>query len=466
MLREKSLVVYELNEVPEKVLEYYVATHPESALAQIVAHGTFVKTYATDSGVLSPWITWPTVHRGVTNERHCIANFGQDLSEVDEEYPPIWNLLSRQGVRTGVFGSLHSYPLPKDLSGYTFCVPDTFAAGPECFPTDLQVFQEFNLRMVDASARNVAPGLPMGPAFELLRAAPGLGLRGATMLRLAKQLSYERVNPVRKVRRRTSQVQLAFDFYHKQLDETKPNYSSFFTNHVASSMHRYWPATFPADFEDPKLTEEWRRTYAQEIDYTMKEADRQIGRLVSFVRRHSGFVLMVVTSMGQEAVDASEVITTQLYITDLSRFLGRLGVQANQWSTRRAMLPRYVFRIDGEVSERFRQNIAGLTVNGQPVPVTGHDNNVFVVKMGHINLVESQIDVRLGDEHINHRDMGLENVSIQDETGCYAYHIPQGIMLLYDPATERPSRTEMAMPTNEIAPMILRNFDLPIPAYM
>lgn len=466
MLHGKSLVVYELNEVPAKVLDYYVATHPQSALAGIVAHGTLVETYATDSGVLSPWITWPTVHRGVTNERHCIADFGQDLSEVDAEYPPIWQLLSRQGVRTGVFGSLHSYPLPNDLNGYAFYVPDTFAAGPECFPSDLQVFQEFNLRMVDASARNVAAGLPIKPAFELLYRAPELGLRGATMLRLAKQLSHERMKPIRKVRRRTSQVQLAFDLCYKQLEETKPDYSSFFTNHVASSMHRYWPATFPTDLRDSKLTEEWRRTYAHEIDYTMNEADRQISRLVSFVRRHSGFVLMVVTSMGQAAVDASEVVTTQLYITDQSRFLQKLGVPPTQWSSRRAMLPRYVFHVDGDAAGAFRENAARLTVNGEPVSVTEHESNVFVVKMGQVNLTDSQTDVRLGQERIDCRDMGLENVSIQDETGSYAYHIPQGVMLLYDPANERPGHAEMAMPTNEIAPMILRNFGRPVPAYM
>jgi hypothetical protein len=466
LLRGKSLVLYELNEVPAKVLDYYVTMHPQSALARIVAHGTFVKTYATDSGVLSPWVTWPTVHRGVTNENHCISNFGQDLHDVDMEYPPIWDLLRRQGIRTGVFGSLHSYPPPIELDGYAFYVPDTFAAGPECFPTSLEVFQEFNLKMVDASARNVASGLPIKPAFELLRRAPGLGLRGATMFRLAKQLSSERINPMRKVRRRTSQVQLAFDFYYKQLNDSQPNYSSFFTNHVASSMHRYWPATFPADFKDSKLTDEWRRTYAREIDYTMNEADRQISRIVSFVRRHSGFVLVVVTSMGQAAADASEVIATQLQITDRSRFLQKLGVQPTQWSSRRAMLPRYVFHIPGDPSSVFRQKIASLTVNGEPISVTEHDNNVFVVKMGHVNLAEDQTELRLGEERISLEDMGLENASIQDETGSYAYHIPQGIMLLYDPAQERSSRTEIAMPTNEIAPMILRNFGLSVPRYM
>src|SRR4029453_3467220 len=155
MFPGKKLIVYELNEVPRRVLDLHVAAQPGGALKRILDAGTYADTHAEDSGILSPWVTWPTVHRGVTNDRHCISEFGQDLSEVDREYPPIWRLLAGRGVRVGIFGSLHSYPPPGDPSGYEFYVPDTFAAGSETFPEALEAFQAFNLAMVAGSARNV-----------------------------------------------------------------------------------------------------------------------------------------------------------------------------------------------------------------------------------------------------------------------------------------------------------------------
>jgi hypothetical protein len=261
VLPGKKLIVYELNEVPRRVLDLHVRAHPAGALSRIQARGVDADTHASDSGILSPWITWPTVHRGVSNERHCISDFGQDLSEVDREYPPIWRILASHGVRVGVFGSLHSYPLPGDLRGYDFYVPDTFAAGHETMPEELSAFQEFNLAMVDTSARNVDSSVAVKPAVRLLRRAPWIGIKPATLVRLAAQLANERIEPMRRVRRRTTQVQLAFDLFLKQLCDKKPDYATFFTNHVASSMHRYWPAVFPDDYHAKKLPDDWRRSF-------------------------------------------------------------------------------------------------------------------------------------------------------------------------------------------------------------
>ena len=70
MIDGKKVVFYELNEVPRKVLVDYTQANPRSALAQIYRHSAFYETVTADKGHLSPWITWPTLHRGVTNEKH------------------------------------------------------------------------------------------------------------------------------------------------------------------------------------------------------------------------------------------------------------------------------------------------------------------------------------------------------------------------------------------------------------
>jgi predicted AlkP superfamily phosphohydrolase/phosphomutase len=143
----RKIVLYELNEVPWRVLDQFAAWRPTSYLARVLPVMRRFGTFAEDRSDLSPWITWPTLHRGVTDERHGILSFGQDLTAADREYPPIWELLARAGVSVGVCGSLHTYPLPPAVDRYRFFIPDAFAAGAECFPETISTFQAFNLDM-------------------------------------------------------------------------------------------------------------------------------------------------------------------------------------------------------------------------------------------------------------------------------------------------------------------------------
>ena len=277
----------------------------------------------------------------------------------------------------------------------------------------------------------------------------------------------ERINPLRRVRRRTSQVQVAFDLWLKQLTKTLPAYSSFFTNHVASTMHRYWPATFPEDYISQKaLSDEWNSCFANEVDYTMGEADRQISALMAFADRRPEYAVLVLTSMGQAAVDDDEVVRTQLYIADMPKFMARMGIAASQWSPKRAMLPRYVAKIDDAVASVFRKKLGSLTINGCPIETTEHAANHFMMKLGQINVDEASLEVCLEGSLVDWKDLGLVIENIEDETGSYALHIPEGLMLIYDPSERDAKRVKTSVPTTQIAPMILRNYGLPVPTYM
>src|SRR5262249_44070452 len=126
---DRKLILFELNEVPHRVVDQFCRWRPKSWLARALPRMKKFQTYAEDVAPLDPWITWPTLHRGVNDEKHGILNFGQDLREVNRQYPPVWELLAARGVKVGVCGSLHSYPMPEDLNSYAFYIPDTFAVG-------------------------------------------------------------------------------------------------------------------------------------------------------------------------------------------------------------------------------------------------------------------------------------------------------------------------------------------------
>jgi hypothetical protein len=91
----------------------------------------------------------------------------------------------------------------------------------------------------------------------------------------------------------------------KYLDKTRPGFATFFTNHVASSMHRYWAAVFPGDYAKFEFTEDWVNTFQHEIDFTMGKFAQFFEKLVAFVDHNPDYQLWVATSMGQAATRGS-----------------------------------------------------------------------------------------------------------------------------------------------------------------
>lgn len=455
-----------MNEVPKKLFDFYADAKPNSSFGILKARSNLYTTSTADLGHLSPWVTWPTLHRGVSNVEHKISDLGEDLSRRDEALPPIWKILASQGVSVGVFGSLHSYNLANNLEDYKFFVPDTFAAGPECFPEDLNAFQKFNLSMVMKNGKNVTSKIAMHEAAEFLLKAPYLGLRGATMLRLAKQVMEEKLNPDRLVRRRTSQAEIAFDFYYKQLQKTKPDVSFFFTNHVASSMHRYWPTIFPKDYEEGKFDASWLKQWSMEIPHAVRVADQQLSLLINFAK-NNGYRLVVLSSMGQGAVDDAEAIHSQILITDLKALMAYLGFSADEWEPKLAMAPQVVASVDTDGLEARLKVLDEIRVNGETLNYKIMENvgvqfDIHCFNQEAVNAIDGNGDT------INPADLGLSVVHLQDAAAAYAYHIPEGILLEYDP-----SKTDPVPQSNwehvsvlDVAPSLLKQFNVDKPGYM
>ena len=66
----RKIVLFELNEVPWCIVDDQVARRPDGALASMLRRSAQYETVAADQGHLSPWRTWPSVHRGVPDGVH------------------------------------------------------------------------------------------------------------------------------------------------------------------------------------------------------------------------------------------------------------------------------------------------------------------------------------------------------------------------------------------------------------
>jgi hypothetical protein len=459
-----KIIFFELNEVPIRVFQYYIKMRPNSWLANNYPKFKKYETITENKGHLSPWNTWPTLHRGVPSDQHFVSDFNQDLTEVDKEFPPLWDILSSNGIKTGVFGSLHSQSVPKNIENYDFFVPDVFAPNHECFPKNIELFQKVNLSLSRQSGRNVDNALPYNEMLKGLLKIRTFGFKLDTLSSVTKQLVEEKIDPWKNVRRRTYQAVLSFDVFYKQLSDKKPDFVTFFTNHVASSMHRYWAALFPDEYENLEYDSEWIRTYSNEILFAMDHTDKMLKKLSNFIDKNQAYKLILTSSMGQEAIEC-EPTETQVVIANPEKFMKMLGLNsADQYKTMPAMVPQFNFIIQEASVKTFEENLKKLTINGEKIDYRKKDDNYFSIDIILLNL--KKVSVSLGAAHVSFEDSGLENLIIDDKSSATAYHIPEGHLFSYHPTNGVSDFSEEQLPTCDILPILMNNYGINTKEYM
>lgn len=464
-----KIVMFELNECPWRVILDHVHRRPQGALASMLRKSDAYETHAEDR-TLSPWITWSSLHRGVDDRTHGVINLNQDLSHCDREHPTVWSLLRRAGVQVGVFGSMHSHPLPVDpreVGAVAFHVPDPFATDAATVPAAVRPFQEFNLAMSRQSARNVSTALPWSSALGLGVALPRLGVRARTLAAIAGQLVDERRERWKSARRRTYQAILGFDVFMRLLERRTPDVATFFTNHVAATMHRFWAAAYPGDYAVYGYDDAWRRRYADEIAWSMDAVDDMLARLSTWAERDSGREVWLTTSMGQAATRADNPVSTQLYLTDVAAFMAACGVAAGEFVQQPAMLPRVVVAIDPDRAAAFERRAGGIELApGVRLGVEAQGPGRYCLA---VPVLQDHRDdhATLDGRRVPLSRLGFTNTAIEDESGQTAYHVPEGALLVHHrgarPGASAPLRR---VSTLDVAPMLLTRLGVPVPAYM
>lgn len=456
-----KIIFFELNEVPQKIVDYFIMSCPNSWLAKNYTLLKKFNTFTENPGQLNPWNTWPTVHRGIDSSRHGILDLNQNLTEQDKDFPAIWQRLTENNIKTGIFGSLHTYQPLMRTNSYAFYIPDVFAQSPTCWPEKVEAFQRINLELSRKSARNVNRHVPKKALLNLALKSPTLGIKPQTISKIAHQLFDERRASWKSTRRRTMQALISFDIFFKLLRQKKPDFVTFYTNHVAASLHRYWAATFPTAFEVNHFPKDWIERYDGEIIYTLTEMDKMLAKLAQFVNRNPAYKLIILSSMGQDAVKAKPIYT-QLYITNPTQFMTQMGV-GDHFKSVPAMLPQFNFTIDPLRYKTFELNANQTTINGKPLRFRSQNTNHISIEMGHIN--QTEIVLKIGEEVIKPNDSGLENVPISDHSSTTANHIPEGIFYTYHPSYQKSVRNETMIETCSIYPTLLKNFGLNPPDY-
>jgi hypothetical protein len=430
----RPILLLEINEVPWRVIDMVKkgASHPN-----VQAFFSAARTYTTltrDEGELSPWVTWPSLHRGMPNTEHGVHNLGQDVASF--KGVPIWEEYRRLGHSVGVCGSMQSWP-PVDPGPGGFYVPDTFAHDERCIPDYLEPLQRFNLSLV---RKNGLVARDSGIlSKEFLELIPSLGrarIRPRTLARIAAQLAAERRDPTKRARRAIFQSLLFWDVFQGLYDpRSPPAFATFFTNHVAGVMHRYWDQVFPEDFGGPKGP----RPHADTMRFALDVTDEILSDAMEMTRRCPDLVLVFVTSMGQAAVHRQhEGYSAQ--VTDLGRLLATFGVRGEEHRPLLAMVPQVAAEID-DPALRARARAAmerAVTASGQQlllVDEVGKSLSITVATPSKADISRGGFQREAGagapgasGASIPWGDAGITMNQVDPGT---AYHIPEGVMAVY-----------------------------------
>ncbi len=457
-MKKNKLICYELNEVPFRVLDHYVKARPQSFLAQNLQQFSQITTHTQDSGELHPWSTWPTMHRGVTNDLHNIRYINQDLSSA-KAYPPVWEILANKGYSIGLFGSLQSYPVFKHQN-VLFYVPDTFSPAPDAYPERLKPFQKFNLMMAGKN-KAIASQIQLSDLVESLKVfRSGIGVK--SLLEASRQLLAEKRDEKNKSFRPSIQAHFAFESFFKVLKKTQPDFVSFFTNHVAGLMHRYWRYSFPEDFDSPLEIDEFSKHHQESILKGMDIADEQIKQLYDFAPKN-GYDLVIASSMGQKAQDWGEYVP-ELYLKScekISEIFGLTGkVKLNP-----AMQPDVAFEFsDQSALEHFKTESQELkNEKGKPVLVMRYEPQGLTLNftLGTHKVFTRSNKVLYRNKTLTLEDFGFSLIHRDPGTG---YHCPEG-MILWS-GHKKPDREHRElMDSREYFLTLLNFFEVPAPDY-
>jgi hypothetical protein len=455
----KKVLLVELNELTWSLIDPLIEQGMLPTFARLKSEGMWASPISVDlPPQLDPWITWTTLYTGMPQADHNVFFLQQPPDTIRAKR--IWEICHDRGLGVGVYGSLCSWP-PQKVKG--FYVPDTFAPTAATYPESASAIQDLNLTYT----RSIRlPSDKDGLTFKarlgarLLR----LGLRPATVARIARQLARERVNPELRWQRVAMQPLVNFDFFSKLYLKHRPELTTFHSNHVAHYMHTYWKAMQPEAFEEEATPDEVR-IYGRAIEHGYRTADELLKRMLKLADENT--VLVVASSMGQKPYVAPIKGSRQVrQLRSLEKILEILGV-ADRAEALSTMSDQFNIYPDSTATRDFITSAlesAYVDTIDQPMFWVTTVENSITVNLATYNTITEESRCYF-PELDKDSSMLYENLVYSTgvmKSGC---HDPKGIMIMRGPGVRRGGFISECN-NLDIAPTLLSILGLSVPVEM
>lgn len=457
MHNSRPLILLEINEVPWKIIDHYLSLGEYPHLEKFFRLSQNFTTRTVDEGELSPWITWPTLHRGMPATEHQVRFLGQNPDTFRGK--AIWEEFRERGLPIGICGSLQSWP-PQDPGPGGFYIPDTFANDSRCIPEWVEPFQRVNLHFTKENGRVRSSSLPISAQnFAAFLTFALRGISTKTKLRIAEQLVMEKIDHSRIGRRPIFQAAMQWDVFRRLYRaDQPPAFASFFTNHLASAMHRYWHFVFPEDFK--KSPGESREGSADTMLFAMKVLNEILGDVLSFQKKNPEIVIAFASSMGQEAIIWEKFEGCSAMVHDIGKLVSALCENFAESPLHRslAMVPQVTVAMpDSKQRTLFQKNLENTrTASGEPLFFAEEKLDQLSISIR----TPSRADIAAGGfdlvasgarRRISWAEAGIKIAEADPGT---AYHVPEGVLAVLS-KDSRPSNDRSEMAATAVKPFLL-----------
>jgi hypothetical protein len=271
-----------------------------------------------------------------------------------------------------------------------------------------------------------------------------------------EQLARERLDPRYKSRRAAAQVLICFDVFWRLHRRHQPHLSLFFSNHVASQMHRFWGDWAPAYAEREPYRPD--PVYGTFIVTAMDLFDHGLGRILRWVDAAPNRTLVVASSMGQGPIPYHALANTYV-LEESERLVASLALPPTRLGV--AMYPRLTLMFDDE--ETARAAIAPIesarTAAGplfRDLRLIGTTLSFEIGYQEDADALARQASWTTVDGRSVTADISALGVTVRERPGGgnTAQHVPEGIFVAYGSGAS-PDRSRAQSSVLDAAPSIL-----------
>ena len=213
----------------------------------------------------------------------------------------------------------------------------------------------------------------------------------------------------------------------KLLKNKKPQFSTFFTNHVAGIMHRYWKYHFP-HFEGGQDIK--NNFHKESINKAMKIVDNQVGKLMQFCDINN-YELWIISSMGQKAIKREDDFP-EIYLGNINKIIKAIGFNQDFYDLLPAMQPDICISCkDKRALLQLIENIVKIKDKKGKVIFKPRYQNAG--NNLNISIQHSLIAYKTKTFYINNKSYKSNDLNIQfikRDIGT-AYHSKEGIYILW-----------------------------------
>ena len=462
--RHLKVVVVEINEISWELIHEWLQQGDFPHFARIKNQGTWARTVTNEPpGLLEPWVTWTTFHTGVPQPDHGVQFLEQPSETIRAKR--LWEIITDANKKVGVFGSVGSWP-PKPVNG--FFIPGSFSPDAATFPKSLEPIQELNVRYTRAHV----PGIRRQSPVRMISDALGMirfGFNLRTAMTVAAILAETKIKPDMSWKNVSLQPIVNMGFFKKLYRQTRPDFCTFHTNHVAHYQHRFFRAWRPKLFPDPTEPKEIAR-FGDAIHFGYRVADSILGEFLKIADSDEDTVLCVASSMGQKPWVPSRydnIAPLTCRIRSIERLIEILGIRdkCEFFST---MAPQWNIRIS---DRNLRQqtvshlNAARYEVVNKPMySILEVADSIVVTPVSYHGLTSAEAcSFPTIDRSPRY---SFDQLVVQaDETRKSGCHDPVGLIAFYGRSVIRNSNLG-TINTLDVAPTLLSLMGLPVPSYM